>query len=421
MESSAASSVTQDPGISRGAPTPASPQPSKSLPARGAFPDTLLRDAIAWGWVSASSEIPEENIQPASLDLRLGAVAYRLRSSFLPGDQPVTDSLRDYQLGAEIPLAGGAVLEKDRPYLIPLMESLNLPDDVKAQANPRSSTGRLDIFTRILVDRTAGFDHIPQGYAGPMYLEVVPRSFTIHIAEGLSLSQIRLIYGDNRISDEDLMRRHLTEPLLYSYSPLRAASRVDTPVVSSGLFLTVDLMGDSDKVVGYRAKKNSALLDLSKINHYRVEDFWERVESDPNSRLILEPEEFYLLASVEGVAVPADWNGEMTAFDPTSGELRTHYAGFFDPGFGRPQDGGEIGSRAVLEVRAHDVPFALRHGQKIARLEFEPMMTPPSALYGSEIESSYQHQGLKLSKHFKEPIAKTQYQKALFPEYVRNS
>ena len=326
------------------------------------------------------------------------------------------ESLQDYQLGPDIPLSNGAVLERNRPYLIPLNEFLALPADVRAKANPKSSTGRLDIFTRILVDNTPGFDEIPEGYTGPMYLEVVPKSFAIQVTEGLSLSQIRFVLGAGKLGDDELRRQHIKEPLLYSYGLEGWIHPVGEMVVSHGLFLTVDLSGYAEKVIGYRAKKNSAILDLAQIDHYRAQDFWELVESDQNHRLILEPEEFYLLVSNEGVAVPTKWAGEMTAYDPTSGELRTHYAGFFDPGFGRPQGDGRRGSRAVLEVRAHDVPFALQHGQKIARLEFEPMMKPPEKLYGAESDSSYQYQALKLSKHFKDPLRKTTHRLPMFPD-----
>ena len=391
-----------------------SSQPQPSLPAQGVLPDSSLKQAIDWGWISADRPIPEKNIQPASLDLRLGAVAYRLRSSFLPNNKPVKENIPDYQLGAEIPISNGAVLERNRPYLIPLIECLALPPDVRAKANPKSSTGRLDIFTRVLVDNTSGFDEIPEGYAGPMYLEVVPKSFTIQVTEGLSLNQVRFVHGGGKLGDDELHRHHIKEPLLYG--PEGRPHSAGEMMVSEGLFLTVDLSGNAAKPVGYRAKKNSALLDLSKIDHYRVQDFWEPVVSERDHRLFLEPEEFYLLMSNEGVAVPADWAGEMTAYDPTSGELRTHYAGFFDPGFGRPLPDGRRGSRAVLEVRAHDVPFALRHGQKIARLEFEHMMKPPEKLYGSESDSSYQYQTLKLSKHFAEPVRKTNPQQAMFPD-----
>ena len=353
-------------------------------------------------------EIPVESIQPASLDLRLGSCAYRLRSSFLPSRTSVSGSLPDYQLGPPMPLAKGAVLEQNRPYLIPLLERLNLPDGVRARANPKSSIGRLDIFTRIVVDESPGFDEIPSGYSGPMYLEVVSRSFTIQVTTALPLNQIRLVHGDCELSDADLQRGHALAPLLYEYA--EQPHPVVEPIISDGLFLTVDLQGDPDRVVGYRAKKNSMLLDLSTVSGYRAEDFWEQVRSDRQDRLILEPEEFYLLVSLEGVSVPKEWAGEMTAYDPTRGELRTHYAGFFDPGFGLSQSDGVYGSRAVLEVRAHDVPFALQHRQKIARLVFEHMARPPDRPYGPDIGSSYQNQGLRLSKIFREWPPKSSHQ-----------
>ena len=375
--------------------------PEASISAQGVLPDSSWRTAIERGWVSSSEgAIPDESIQPASLDLRLGPRAYRLRSSFLPGRNSVAATLEDHQLGAPIPLEGGAVLEQNRPYLIPLLETLNLPEGIRARANPKSSIGRLDIFTRIVVDESPGFDDIPQGYSGPMYLEVVSRSFTIQVATGVPLNQVRLVHGDSRLSDADLHRVHGRTPLVYLYGHERPA--VAEPIVSNGLFLTVDLSGGADRVVGYRAKKNSALLDLSRVAEYDPQDFWEQVRSDQHNRLILEPEEFYLLVSQEGVSIPRDLAAEMTAYDPTSGELRTHYAGFFDPGFGLSNTSDKRGSRAVLEVRAHDVPFALQHRQKVARLVFEHMAIPPETLYGPEIGSSYQHQKLKLSKMFRE-------------------
>ena len=362
--------------------------------------------------------MPTESIQPASLDLRLGSVAYRLRSSFLPGPQSVVSCLPDYQLGAPIPLAKGAVLEQNRPYLIPLLERLELPAGIRARANPKSSIGRLDVFTRIVVDEGSGFDDIPAGYCGPMYLEIVSRSFTIQVTQGLSVNQIRLVYGDAdfRVPDEELQRAHARTPLLYqSTDDSEQPSPVTEPIISHGLFLTVDLFGDADEVVGYRAKKNSMLLDVSKLSEYRPEDFWEQVRSDQQNRLILEPEEFYLLVSLEKVSVPGEWAGEMTAYDPTSGELRTHYAGFFDPGFGFSQSDGVYGSRAVLEVRAHDVPFCLQHRQKIARLVFEHMARPPDRLYGPDIGSSYQNQRLKLGKIFRDWPPKTPHQMSFLP------
>ena len=253
-------------------------RPSKSvLPAKGVLPDVLLREAIRLGWVSSEEEIPSTNVQPASIDLRLGGVAYRLRSSFLPGKRPVLQSLNEHQIGPEILLSNGAVLENNRPYLIPLKERMDLPEGVRARANPKSSTGRLDVFTRVLVDGSPGFDEIPERYRGPMYLEVVSRSFTIQVEEDLSLNQVRLINGSGLVADEELRRMHARTPLLYHYSldgrpPLPA----DNITFSNGLVLTVDLSGDAENIVGYRAKENSRLLDLSQVGQHLIKDFWNR-------------------------------------------------------------------------------------------------------------------------------------------------
>ena len=384
--------------------------PERLRSAQGVLSDRFWHEAIDAGWVTAEdSEGLEDGIQPASLDLRLGSHAYRLRSSFLPGQSTVTSALGDYQLGPAISLQNGAVLEQNRPYLIPLQETLYLPQGIRARANPKSSIGRLDIFTRILVDKGQGFDDIPQGYWGPMYLEVVSRSFTIQVIKGLALNQIRLVNGDSKLSDTDLQRQHARTPLVYQYET-ESLRTIMEPTISDGLFLKVDLSGDADTIVGYRAKKNSMLLDLSAVAGYDPDEFWEPVRSDKRNRLILEPEEFYLLVSLEGVSIPRNLAAEMTAYDPTSGELRTHYAGFFDPGFGFSDTDGLHGSRAVLEVRAHDVPFSLQHRQNIARLVFEHMASPPDKPYGPDIGSAYQNQKLKLSKVFREWPVKTSHQ-----------
>lgn len=377
-----------------------------SLPSGpGVLPDSLLHAAVEHGWIAAAGGVPAKNIQPASVDLRLGPVAYRLRSSFLPG-RTVAASLADYRLGPPISLVGGAVLERGRPYLIPLQESLALPRHIRAKSNPKSSTGRLDVFARLVVDNQASFDQISAGYKGPLYLELTSSTFAIHVAQGLSLNQVRLTQGQAKLTTEELQAAHRDSPLLYpGLLPNRKSAVIK--IEDNGLFLTVDLKTEGKirrgpkRIVGYKAKKNSMLLDLCRENAHTIEDFWEPVQSERLGRIILEPEDFYLLVSTEGVSIPPHLAGEMTAYDPTSGELRTHYAGFFDPGFGYASD-GTPGSRAVLEVRAHDVPFALEHGQRIARIEFERMLAAPQRPYGPAIGSSYQNQRLKLSKYFKD-------------------
>jgi len=341
-------------------------------------------------------KIPEENFQPASIDLQLGMKAYRLRCSFLPDESTVLEKLPELEM-EELDLRDGAILERNRPYLIPLIEELRLPESVYAKANPKSSTGRLDIFTRVITDRSHRFDDIALGYQGQLFLEVVSRSFTIRVKTGLSLNQLRLVKGDPRCGDGEMLDLHRNSPILLSAAgqmdQLREPSRSNT--ISLGASLTNKPTG-----VGYRAKKNSSLIDLTRVYHYDPGDYWEPVFADRSSRLILEPEEFYLLTSAESVSIPPDYAAEMTAYDPSSGELRTHYAGFFDPGFGYGEQGRLAGVQPVMEVRAHDVPFMIEHGQSICSLTFERMLEAPDKWYGAEVGSSYQGKGLILSKHF---------------------
>jgi dCTP deaminase len=292
----------------------------------------------------------------------------------------------------------GAVLETNRPYLIPLIEALALPKGVRGRANPKSSTGRLDVFTRVITDHSYRFDEIVAGYHGRLYLEVVPLSFTIRVRQGLALNQLRLVTGRAEVGDEQLRARHADEPILY---------RSGTPVpdrdlvTDRGLFLSLDLRNGPDGRVGYRAREHATLVEMGEVGAYRPEDFWEPVVREEGDRIVLAPERFYLLLSDESVAVHPDLAAEMTAYDPTSGELRTHYAGFFDPGFGYDPSGALKGSRAALEVRAHDVPFMIEHRQRVCRLTFERMLAVPDRLYGTAIGSTYQGQEETLGKHFK--------------------
>jgi dCTP deaminase len=366
-------------------------------PRQGVIPRQGIRALIDAQQVHADGGVPDTSLQPASLDLRLGDTAYRLRCSFLPGSRAVRDKLREYQMG-EIDLTRGAVLEQGRPYLIPLQEGLRLPAPVRGRANPRSSTGRLDIFTRLVTDHGQHFDEVPPGYAGELFLEVVPRSFTIKVRAGLTLNQLRFITGSPRLDDPSLKKAHLREPIVFPGPKVDPGERA---WVSDGVFLSVDLSGQGRRFVGYRARKSSALLDLEKQNAYEVDDFWERVQPNSFGRLILEPEEFYLLVSRERVRVPPALAAEMAAYDPTSGELRTHYAGFFDPGFGDVAGTEPPGTHAVLEVRAHDVSFALEHGQRLCKLTFEHMSERPEATYGAALGSRYQRQYLALGRQFK--------------------
>ena len=378
---------------------------------KGILPDSHLKTLIREHAIDAAPAITDSQIQPASVDLRLGTKAYRLISSFLPERSGTSEHLNVLDLYQselvmyDMDLTQGAILEKGHVYLVPLLEHVALPPDVRGRANPKSSTGRLDIFTRLITDLNAGFDEIPLGYRGPLYLEIVPRSFTIRVQTGLALNQLRLLTGRPTVSDPQLRALHRSAKLLYHNDEDVAEARplaTQDIRVDHGLFLGIDLRGSGAgrEIVGYRAKKNSHVVDLSKIGHYSALDFWEPIYRQPNNTLLLEPEEFYILASHERIKVPAGCAAEMVAYEAAFGELRTHYAGFFDPGFGAG-DGPRKGTQVVLEVRPHDVPFLIRDGQTFFKVVYENMLDLPEHLYGASIGSSYHQQGLTLSKHFK--------------------
>jgi dCTP deaminase len=358
---------------------------------KGILPDRMISTLIEIGAIIPAAEPVEDQIQPASIDLRLGEVAYRVRASFLPGpDSTVAERIDDLKLH-EIPLGDGAVLETGCVYIVPLLESLALPADIAGAANPKSSTGRLDVFTRVIADATRGFDRIRPGYHGPLYAEISPRTFPVLVREGSRLSQIRFRHGQAVLAGAALAALHEQERL------------VDTavPDLSDGVPVGVDLRGfGAERFIGYRAKRHTGLIDVDRRASYDVAEFWEPIRARRDESLILDPDEFYILASREAVQVPPDYAAEMVPFDPLMGEFRVHYAGFFDPGFGYAGAGGR-GARAVLEVRSREVPFILEHGQIVGRLVYEKMLARPDTLYGEAIGSNYQAQSLKLSKHFR--------------------
>jgi len=357
---------------------------------KGILPDRMIAALAADGAILPSSEFDPDQIQPASLDLRLGDIAYRVRASFLPGSTTVAQRIDELKLH-EFALTDGAVLETGCVYIVPLLESLALPKDVAAAANPKSSTGRLDVFTRVIADEIRGFDRIEAGYHGPLYAEISPRTFPVLVREGSRLSQIRFHRGHALLDADALTALHARERLVDS----------DDADVSEGVAVGVDLSGlGPGGLVGYRAKRHTGLIDVERRAGYTVLDFWEPIAARPDKSLILDPNEFYILASKEAVQVPPDYAAEMVPFDPLVGEFRVHYAGFFDPGFGYAGSGGR-GARAVLEVRSREVPFILEHGQIVGRLVYEKMLAKPDKLYGQGIGSNYQAQTLKLSKHFK--------------------
>lgn len=371
------------------------PGRAPSLAASGIFPSQTIRELVRGEEISAEHGIEPDQVQPASLDLRLGETAYRVQASFLPGpDATVEDKIRQFEMH-KIDLRGGAVLERGCVYIVPLMERLGLSERLSGFANPKSSTGRLDIFTRVITDRGTRFDWIDHGYRGPLYAEVSPRTFSVAVTAGSRLTQLRLRRGTAQIGPDELLRLHEAVGLVDT-EPDRREIREH-----NSLTLGLDLRGDSETgIVGYRAKKHSGVIDMSRVGHYEAADFWEPIIDRGGDGIILNPDDFYILATRESVTVPPDHAAEMVAYDTLVGEFRVHYAGFFDPGFGYGPEGGR-GSRAVLEVRSHDVPFLLEHGQIVGRLRYERLTDIPDKLYGTSIGSSYQGQGLALAKQFK--------------------
>jgi dCTP deaminase len=354
----------------------------------GVLPAQDLRRLVDTGALAADPAIRDDQIQPASLDLRLGPVAYRVRASFLAGQgRTVRDRLDEFTMH-RVNLAEGAVLEKNCVYVIPLAERLSLPPGLTAVANAKSSSGRLDLLTRTITDGGIEFDRIPEGYSGPLYAEVCPRSFSVLVREGQRLNQIRFRQGQAVLSDAELTALHAVEPLVSGEA-----------VISEGLGFSVDLKPAQGTLVGYRAKPHTGVVDLDRIGHYPAQDFWEELHSS-DGRIILDPGAFYILVSREAVTIPPDYAAEMAPYLAMVGEFRVHYAGFFDPGFGHAAAGG-AGSRGVLEVRCHEAPFVLEHGQVVGRLVYEHMKERPQTLYGAGISSNYQGQGLKLAKQFR--------------------
>ena len=343
----------------------------------------LIKD----GAIALTEPAAEGQIQPASLDLRLGRRAWRVRASFLAGaGAKVADRLGEFEMHI-IDLTQGAVLEKGCVYVVPLMERLALPDGLTAVANAKSSTGRLDLLTRAVTDGGTEFDRIPEGYSGPLYAEICPRSFSVLVRPGMRLNQIRFRHGAARLNDSALRALHAQSPLVDG-----------TAHIDDGLGFSVDLKPTETDLVGYRAKPHTGVIDLDRIGHYPVADFWEEVRTN-EGRIILDPGAFYILVSREAVTIPPTHAAEMAPYIAMVGEFRVHYAGFFDPGFGHADAGG-AGARGVLEVRCHEAPFVLEHGQIVGRLVYEAMSAVPGRLYGQGIKSNYQGQGLKLSKHF---------------------
>jgi dCTP deaminase len=362
----------------------------------GLLPSQKLTEAIDAGYIRASSEILADQVQPSSIDLRLGPLAYEVVASFLPrGDSSIATKLSDLTR-EEIDLSTSAVLHKGRVYIVPLLEELNLPHFLWGKANPKSTTGRLDVFTRLLADYAGEFESVPEGYKGKLYAEIAPRTFSIVVQQGTRLNQLRLLKGRPAPSEARLLALHEDEGLVYSREEV-----VPPNISKKSLWLSLDLEGTNGSgIVGYKAKRDTPPVDLSKLRFYDALEYWSAIETPNKSGMILDPDDFYILASKERVRIPPNYAAEMVPFDPSVGEFRIHYAGFFDPGFGCRTDDLR-GTHAVLEVRSHGVPFWVEDGQRVGRLVFEQMLAVPDKLYGRDIGSNYQYQGLALSKQFK--------------------
>jgi dCTP deaminase len=362
----------------------------------GILPSQRIRELIAHERITTAVPVEDDQIQPSSLDLRLGPVGYRMQASFLPGPNATVESrIKDLAM-SKIDLTRPTVFEKGCVYLVPLMEQLNLTSEWSAKANPKSTTGRLDIFTRLICDGGTEFERVPEGYKGTLYAEVVPRTFTIIVQAGVKLNQLRFVRGCPPPSDTTLQELDEQETLVYGAGDLPAEARINR-----GLMISLNLQGDPQhRLIGYRARQNTPAIDLLKKDHYDPEDFWDPIYEPRYRQIILNPDDFYILLSKEKVRIPPAYAAEMVAYDPSMGEFRIHYAGFFDPGFGYGASDVK-GSHAVLEVRSHEVPFLIEDGQIVGRLIYERLLAHSDKIYGMGIGSSYQGQGLALSKQFK--------------------
>jgi dCTP deaminase len=378
------------PDLPETAPDPGAGELPRST---GILPFQAIRDLVRAGEIAADQAIGDDQIQPASLDLRLGAEAFRAPASFLPGpDATVRDKIAAFDMH-RLDLAGGAVLERGCVYIVPLMERVALGAKLAAFANPKSSTGRLDIFVRLIADRGTAFDRVEPGYKGPLYAEIAPRTFSVLVRPGTRLNQLRLRRGTPQMGANALRRLQERERLVH-VEPGRETIRDDM------IGVTLDLEGDAATgLIGYQARKHTGVIDVDRRAHYDPGEYWDPIRRRGTRGIVLNPDDFYILATKEAVTVPPDYAAEMVPYDTNVGEFRVHYAGFFDPGFGWGQAGQ--GSRAVLEVRSHEVPFVLEHEQVVGWLRYERLSAPPERLYGQELGSNYQRQGLKLGKQFR--------------------
>jgi dCTP deaminase len=392
-------------GTAKGFDSPALiPDVRRDARKTGILPSQEIQELINNRNILSMDAIEAGQIQPASMDLRLGKIGYRVQASFLPSRaSTISKKINDLKL-AEIDLTRPTLLERGAVVVIPVVEQLALPYDISGAANPKSTTGRLDIFTRLVTEGGEGFEahelqfeQVPKGYKGQLYVEIVSRTFPIILQAGTKLTQLRFVRGKPPAASDNALER-LEEGLVF-YEDAEAPAKA---ILDAGLLMSIDLQGNGPgSVVAYKAKRNCPAVDLSKAGAHPAEEFWEAITAPASRRLVLDPSDFYILASRERISVPSNWAAEMTQFDPSIGEFSVHYAGFFDPGFGYGSNGEIKGTKAVLEVRAHEVPILLEDSQVVGRLMYHKMASVPDKLYGQAIGSSYQQQGLALSKQFR--------------------
>ncbi len=362
----------------------------------GTLPAQDIEALIEAANILGARPIAEDQIQPSSLDLRLGPVAYRVQAGYLPGERSTVEAKLDKVLMSEIDITRPTLFERNCVYIVPLLEELRLPHDISAKANPRSTTGRLDIFTRLIADYGTEFERVPHGYKGKLYAEILPRTFGVILQQGLSLNQLRFVRGSPLPADAHLTRLSEEGTLVYSQDGTPVEPRI-----AKGLRISINLCGDSGAgIIGFKAKNVTPAIDFAVRDCYDPDDFWDPVYAGKHKSIVLNPGDFYIFGSQERVSVPPDAAAEMVPYDPAMGEFRIHYAGFFDPGFG--YGGTDVkGATAVLEVRSHGVPFLIEDGQVVGRLIYERLLAPPKKIYGTASGSSYQYQGLLLSRQFK--------------------
>ncbi|MDA1284586.1 MAG: 2'-deoxycytidine 5'-triphosphate deaminase [Proteobacteria bacterium] len=311
-----------------------------------------------------TSSFNKSQIQPASLDLTLSSNCYRIKASFIPNNKKVSQLIESLAL-SKINLNNENLLEKNCIYLCELNEHLNLNNAYSAKSNPKSTTGRLDIFTRLITDYGKEYDVVDRGYNGKLYLEIIPQSFSIIVKKGLSLNQIRF-YKDHLI--------------------------INSFIKSQDISIYIK----KNEICAYKAIKNTSAINLNKLNHYKINDFWETI-IPKNNNFIIEKDEFYILRSLENIKIKDTIAAELEPFGDNFGNFRVHYAGFFDPGFGN----NKLGTPAVFELRAYDTPFYVENKQKVARLNFYKLIEKSINTYGKKIKSNYHNQKLKLAKQFK--------------------